>query len=382
MARRIAVFAPYYPPAYLGGGPARSLHTIVSTAPVEYATSVVTRDRDLGAPDVLPTAHNVWIPAGGSEVRYATATSARLVLATLWELRSRRPEVIYLNSFFDPMLSILPQLLARVGWWRGARRAVAVRGEFRTAALAINAPQKRIYLALYRLLGLHRGVIWHATSEDEAADIRRVMGAGVTIVVRSDGGSPAVLDPAGFVASEGPVRFAFLGRIVPIKGILDALTSLRHARSEIEFDLYGPEEDADYAQACRDAAAALPANVRVRFCGLVEPDLVSGLLGSYDAFLMPTHSENFGHVIGEALASGLPVLVRDVTPWTPYIVGGGGILVGDADGWAVAVDAIAAKPPETRLAMRSAAVETYRKWQANLPTGHLFDDFVRAASQT
>lgn len=382
MARSIAVFAPYYPPAYLGGGPAKSLHTIVSTAPSVYSTYVITRDQDLGAVEALPVERNVWIPVGPAQVRYTTVASLRVFLKALWDLRARRPEVLYLNSFFDPMLSILPQLFARLGWWSGAHRAVAVRGEFRTAALAIKARKKRAYLALYRFLGLHRRVIWHATSEDEAADIRRVMGAGVTIVVRSDGGSPAVLDRAGFVASEGPVRFAFLGRIVPIKGILDALTSLRHARSEIEFDLYGPEEDADYAQACRDAAAALPANVRVRFCGLVEPDLVSGLLGSYDAFLMPTHSENFGHVIGEALASGLPVLVRDVTPWTPYIIGGGGIVVGDADGWAAAVDAIAAKPPETRLAMRSAAVEAYRKWQANLPTGHLFDDFVRAASQT
>lgn len=382
MTRTIVVLAPYFPPAYLGGGPARSLHTIVSTAPAEYATSVVTRDQDLGAPEPLPVERNVWIPADGSEVRYVTATSLRLVLASLWGLRARRPQVLYMNSFFDPMLSILPQILARFGWWRGARRAMAVRGEFRAAALAIKAPQKRAYLALYRFLGLHRRVIWHATSEDEAADIRRVMGADVTIVVRSDGGNPDVLDPAALAVSDGPIRLAFLGRIVQIKGILDALTSLRSARSQIEFDLYGPEEDADYAEECRDAAAALPANVRVRFCGLVEPDLVSGLLGSYDAFLMPTHSENFGHVIGEALASGLPVLVRDVTPWTPYIAGGGGVVVPDVHGWAAAVDAMAAMPPDQRLAMRRAAIDAYRTWQGNLPSGHLFDDLVRAASQS
>ena len=33
-------------------------------------------------------------------------------------------------------------------------------------------------------------------------------------------------------------------------------------------------------------------------------------------FLLPSHNENFGLVIGEAMAHGMPVLVTDTTPWT------------------------------------------------------------------
>jgi glycosyltransferase involved in cell wall biosynthesis len=33
-------------------------------------------------------------------------------------------------------------------------------------------------------------------------------------------------------------------------------------------------------------------------------------------FLLPSHSENFGLVIAEALAAGVPALVTDTTPWS------------------------------------------------------------------
>ena len=36
----------------------------------------------------------------------------------------------------------------------------------------------------------------------------------------------------------------------------------------------------------------------------------------YDAFIFPTLSENFGHVIVEALMVGCPVIISDQTPWS------------------------------------------------------------------
>jgi glycosyltransferase involved in cell wall biosynthesis len=38
-------------------------------------------------------------------------------------------------------------------------------------------------------------------------------------------------------------------------------------------------------------------------------------LAAHDLFFLPTRGENFGHAIYEALASGIPVLISDRTPW-------------------------------------------------------------------
>ncbi|MCB8933280.1 MAG: glycosyltransferase, partial [Chthonomonadaceae bacterium] len=47
-------------------------------------------------------------------------------------------------------------------------------------------------------------------------------------------------------------------------------------------------------------------------------------LQAYDAFFMPTHGENFGHAIWEALAAGLPVVISDKTAWRGLEAAGAG----------------------------------------------------------
>ena len=51
--RRILVAAPLFPPAFLGGGPIRTLDALVSQAPARFNVRVITRDRDLGAHERL-----------------------------------------------------------------------------------------------------------------------------------------------------------------------------------------------------------------------------------------------------------------------------------------------------------------------------------------
>jgi len=46
--------------------------------------------------------------------------------------------------------------------------------------------------------------------------------------------------------------------------------------------------------------------------------------GVASLFVLPSHSENFGLVIAEALAAGVPALVTDTTPWRGLATHGGG----------------------------------------------------------
>ena len=50
---------------------------------------------------------------------------------------------------------------------------------------------------------------------------------------------------------------------------------------------------------------------RVHWTGMLEGDLKWGAFHAADAFVLPSHQENFGVAVAEALACGLPVLISD-----------------------------------------------------------------------
>lgn len=114
---RVAIFAPLYPPAFLGGGPVRSLHALATSALSRASVLVITSDRDLGQAQKLDVNSNVWSKREGVDVLYISTDSVASLFKSWASVRKRKPTVIYLNSFFDPLFSIMPQLLYRIGWW-------------------------------------------------------------------------------------------------------------------------------------------------------------------------------------------------------------------------------------------------------------------------
>lgn len=374
----VLTFAPFYPPAFLGGGPARSLEASSRLAAQDFWVKVFTRDRDLGATQVLDVPRNVWSTRDGVEVRYSSMNFFHY-LRSMIGLRRMRPDVVYFNSFFDAEMSIFPQLLGRMGWWGPALRLVAVRGEFGDAALRISQRRKRIYLRIYRALRLHQNLIWHASSDRERADIVRMFGASARVLVRSDESLIAAGPVAEIPMCHGEMRPAFLSRIVPIKGLHVVLEALKDADYPLHLVIYGPEEDAAYAERCRKLAIELPSHVRTSFRGPIMPDKVQSTLAEHDLLLMPTHGENFGHVIAEALSASVPVMAMDVTPWTSTLNSGGGVIVPTStpESWASSIRTYAHLSCQDRFRKREDAAAAFRRWKASLPDGSLFSDLER-----
>jgi glycosyltransferase involved in cell wall biosynthesis len=113
----------------------------------------------------------------------------------------------------------------------------------------------------------------------------------------------------------GRLRLAYLARISPGKNLITALDMLEGLEGEIAFDVHGPIEDRRYWARCEERMRRLPRNVTVRYRGAVPFGAASEVLARYDALLLPTLGENFGHVIVEALAAGCPPIVSNRTPW-------------------------------------------------------------------
>lgn len=357
----VFTLAAHYLPGYKAGGPIRTIRNLVGGLGDEFDFRIFTSNHDFGRPEPYGgVAINAWNDVEGAKVFYADPSALRpaRVAATI---RDVNPDVVYVNSFFSPRFSIAPLLLRRLG--RTDRRIpwiVAPRGEFSRGALAIKSLKKRSFMAVARLLGVHRGVVWQASSPHEADDIARELGVPrASIHVAPNLTAPVAADVP---APESPgdstrLSVCFLARVCAMKNLAFAIETLAACSTGIDLHVYGPVEDAAYAESCRRIVPPQRPGLTVTWHGEVPHEQVRSVLARHDLFFLPTLGENFGHVIFEALAAGVPVLVSDRTPWRDLDAAGVGWVrpLDDRRPFVEAVEGFSALGPDARQAMRRRA---------------------------
>lgn len=143
-----------------------------------------------------------------------------------------------------------------------------------------------------------------------------------------------------FPALAGKKFLLFLGRIDPKKGV-QYLISAYAAQFPMDdrargaaplLVIAGPESAPAFAEQCRMQAQilGLRENQDVFWTGLLNSDLKWAALESADALVLPSHQENFGYVVAEALAAGTPVLISDkVNLWREVTTDGAGLAAPD-----------------------------------------------------
>jgi glycosyltransferase involved in cell wall biosynthesis len=338
----VLVLVGFYPPAYVAGGPTRSVPRIVEQLADEFAFVVVTGDRDLGAARPLEgVVSDRWVESRGARCLYLS--SRRRLGGLVAAVRGTRHEVLYLNSVFSLDFSLMPLWLRKLGILPRRGLVIAPRGELDKSALAIKRRRKHVVLWLLRALRLVDGAVWHAATTNEANAIARQFGSQPRVLVARD--IPLRPEATSYSRPKeaGQLRVIYLGRIARIKNLEFAISVLRSVRGNITFDVYGPIEDQAYWAECQRAASELPANVTMSYCGLVAPDETMRVVGEYHLFFAPTRAESFGHAITEAFMAGCPVLISDQTPWRDLERrrAGWDLPLGDAERFAQAMDQFA-----------------------------------------
>jgi glycosyltransferase involved in cell wall biosynthesis len=333
----VLVLIPTYLPGYKAGGPIRSVANLVVALGEELQFRIVTLDRDLGDKVSYPGIRdNRWVRVGHADVMYLGPDWLGLFRTFRLLCSVDHETVVYLNSYFSQRFSILVICLCWLRLSRPRQVVLAPRGEFSPAALALKKHKKLLYITLSRWLGLHRRVLWQASSELEAADIGRIYSGRLNIEV-----APVIPGAADSSACEaarppdgqrrrkkaGELRVAFVSRISRMKNLSGALRMLDGVSGNVSFNIYGPAEDASYWSDCQRSISALPANVRVAYMGQIEHERVAQVFAEHDLFLFPTLGENYGHVICESLAAGCPVLISDQTQWCDLEERGAGWVV-------------------------------------------------------
>ncbi len=110
-------------------------------------------------------------------------------------------------------------------------------------------------------------------------------------------------------------KIVFLSRIHPKKGIdllIKAFLDLGSQTSDWILVIIGPIEDQDYYNKITEMAKKAD---NIEFKNSVFGDKKYKSLGEARLFVLPTHSENFGLVVGEALSCATPVICTTGAPW-------------------------------------------------------------------
>jgi glycosyltransferase involved in cell wall biosynthesis len=125
----------------------------------------------------------------------------------------------------------------------------------------------------------------------------------------------------------------FLGRIHPKKGcdlLIDAFARTLKNRPEWHLVLAGPDQ-IHWQHELERKATSLGVSDRVTWTGMLTGDDKWSAFAAAEVFVLPSHQENFGIVVAEALACSLPVLIStEVNIWREIEGDGAGIVRQDS----------------------------------------------------
>ena len=244
------------------------------------------------------------------------------------------------------------------GWQRYLLRRFLLR---RADAIAVNGPGTARYVAS---LGIDPGRMFHRPYAALPESIAHV---------------PPSRDPAS------AHHLLYVGQFVERKGLVPFTKELArwghsHPERKIEFSLIGtgPLEDAI-------RSVSRPTNVVLNFLGRRQPTEIAHYYGTSGIFVLPTLADEWGMVVNEAMASGLPVLGSVYSQAVDELCKDG------AAGWTFrtdvpseierAIDAALTTPIEQLDAMRVAARERVAHLTPEYVVDNMVDEMNRLLSQ-
>jgi glycosyltransferase involved in cell wall biosynthesis len=220
-----------------------------------------------------------------------------------------KPDIFHDNGIWLPHNHRLAALASA----RDLPRVVSTRGMLEPWAMNHKRWKKRLAWALYQRADLCAASCHHVTSPGEAATVR---GHHCQVAVRE---IPNGVDLPDLSAGQSPRErervVLFVGRIYPVKGLpmlAEAWAKVRPAGWTVK--IVGPDE-AGHRGEVEEILKGLKIADDFVFTGELDGPEKRDAYASASLFILPSHTENFGMAIGEALAHGLPVIATHGTPW-------------------------------------------------------------------
>jgi glycosyltransferase involved in cell wall biosynthesis len=321
---RILCVTAYYKPAYVYGGPTRSVPSLCEGLVKAGAQVSVYTTNANGPRKILDVQTDQPVNIDGVEVYYHSLSKTVAYMA---------PYYFYSPFLGKACVSNIAQfdIVYIPGDWTytvlaGARAAfranvpyvISPRGSFMDWSMSQGTIKKRLYLALIGRALINRAAAIHVTCSLEQLQQKKWGFTPPTFV------SPNGIDVTSFDTlpqrgklrqtleiPENAILSLFVGRLHKMKRLeltIDAFATLANQLTEAHLLIVGSDQDGS-GKAAMEQAHLLGLSDRVHFVGLLTGvDLLQAYADS-DLLVLLSHRENFGMVAVEAMAAGLPVLL-------------------------------------------------------------------------
>jgi glycosyltransferase involved in cell wall biosynthesis len=344
---RVVHVCAYFAPAFVYGGPPRSLLELCQAQRAAgLHVSVVTTTAD-GSRE-LPREATAAREYAGIPVTYCPRAWPRWMfhapaLGAEVERQAAAADVIHVHGVFNAAVWAAQAAARRAG----RRYVLSPRGMMQASALAHDRWRKRASYVLFDRQVLRHAAVLHATSEAEHATLRHRFPRHEVVLIPNGVRPPAAPGDADIRRRLGLPDAAplvtFLGRLHPLKRLdllVAAFRQLRDRHPSAHLVVAGPDETglrAGLEHQLQEAGAASS------WTGPVDQEVAQSLLWASAALVLCSDSESFGLSVAEAMACGTPVVVTDNLGWREVASAGAGLVVPQrADAIAAALSTILA----------------------------------------
>ena len=311
---KILHVVPSFHPAYSYGGPIRSTFELCRSA-VELGGEVRVLTTDANGLDrVLDVDKNeeVQLPEG-FRVRYCPRRLRHSVSPTLMRLLPtymRWADVVHLTGVYN--FPTFPTIF----WGRLLNKPLiwSPRGALQRWEGSSRVGPKAVWDFLWYHTADRVELTMHVTSEQERREVSARFPRLRMAMIPNGVDVPVDLNR---VERNGELRMLFIGRLDSKKGIEALLKACGLVDSAPPWRLaiagWGAPE---YVSQLKEQIHALGLSGRVEMLGPVLSEAKKALFECSDVALVPSYTENFGIVVAEALAHGVPVIASKGTPWS------------------------------------------------------------------
>ncbi len=231
--------------------------------------------------------------------------------------------IVHLHGLWSPRLTTMAKRARAVG----AKVVWSPHGMLTPWALKHKWWKKLAGLLLYQWVALRRADLIHVTAQAEMQDVRRLglrnkciiapLGARVEDALKFEKTGKCKRD------ERSHKTILFVSRIQKKKGLPVLLEAwarcvqegvVQNSKDRWKIRIVGPDQEG-HTEELRRLAKQLNISGDIEFVGPRYGVELEAEYSRADIFVLPSHSENFGSVVVEALAAGLPVITTTGTPW-------------------------------------------------------------------